>query len=87
MLTCGRNILSKFTNKEFKSEIERLLDNGADVNSINWNGRTFISHAAEYRQFHISQFLLKSGVNVDIRDFAGRIPFFFAAESDFSAII
>jgi hypothetical protein len=51
---CGRNILSKFTNKEFKSEIKRLLDNGADVNSMDWNRRTFIFYIAEYRQFHIS---------------------------------
>jgi hypothetical protein len=85
--TCGRNILSKLADKGPKSEIERLLDNGADVNSMDWNGRTPISHAAEYRQFHISQLLQKSGANVDTRDLAGRTPLSFAAESDSPAIV
>jgi ankyrin repeat protein len=45
----GRNLLSTLADKEPKSEVEKLLNNGADVNSTGWNGRTPLSHATEYR--------------------------------------
>jgi hypothetical protein len=83
----GRNLLSKLADKGPKREVERLLDNGDDVNSKDWNGRTPLSHAAEYRQFHISQLLLDRGAIVDTRDLAGRTPLSFAAESDCPLIV
>ena len=83
----GRNLLSRLADKGPKSEVERLLDNGDDVNSEDWNRRTPLSHAAEYRQFHISQLLLERGAIVDTRDLAGRTPLSFAAESDSPAIV
>jgi hypothetical protein len=83
----GRNLLSILASKGPKSEVERLLDNPDDVNSKDWNGRTPLSHAAEYRQFHISQLLLERGAIVDTRDLAGRTPLSFAAESDCPEIV
>lgn len=83
----GRNLLSKLADKGPKREVERLLDNGDDVNSEDWNGRTPLSHAAEYRQFHISQLLLERGAIVNTYDLAGRTPLSFAAESDCPAIV
>jgi ankyrin repeat protein len=83
----GRELLSTLADKGPKSEVERLLDDGADVNSMDWNKRTPLSHAAEYRQFDISQLLLERGATVDIRDLAGRTPLSFAAESDCAEIV
>ena len=87
MPNLGRNLLSRLAEKGPKSEVERLLNNGADVNSTDWNERTPLSHAAEYRQFGISRLLLERGAIVDTRDKAGRTPLSFAAESDRSAIV
>jgi hypothetical protein len=82
-----RDLLSTLVDKGPKSEVKRLLDNGADVNSKDWNGRSPLSHATEYRQFHISQLLLERGSIVDTRDLAGRTPLSFAAESDCRAVL
>jgi ankyrin repeat protein len=83
----GRGLLSVCAARGPESEVKRLLDEGGDVDSRDWNGRTPLSHAAEYRQIHISQLLLERGATVDTRDLMGRTPLSFAAESDCVEIV
>jgi ankyrin repeat protein len=83
----GRDLLSVLAAKGPRSEVEKLLDNGDDVDSRDWNGRTPLSHAAEYRQYNISLLLRERGATVDTRDLMGRTPLSFAAESDCVAIV
>ena len=80
--SCQRDLLSILAAKGPKHEVKILLDNGADVNKQDSNGRTPLSHAAEYRRFRTAQLLIERGADVDVPDFSGRAPISFAAESD-----
>jgi ankyrin repeat protein len=85
--TCGRNLLSRLADKGPLSEEMAQLNMGVDVNSKDHNGRTPLFHAADYRQYRISRYLLKKGADADVRDLAERTPLSFAAQSDCEYIV
>lgn len=52
--------------------VKMLLEKGADIESINWDGRTAL-HEAAFRS-KIVELLLKKGANVEARDKNGETP-------------
>ncbi|KAE8141014.1 ankyrin repeat-containing domain protein [Aspergillus pseudotamarii] len=65
-----------------REEIARLLvDNGADVNLSDCDGRTPLSFAAERSNDNTITMLLEKGAAVDAKDNTGRTPLSWAAEN------
>ena len=66
-----------------KEEIVRLLQNGADINEQNSDGRTALNNASFAHHTEIVQILLKNkNINVNLQNIGGWSPFYRACLDD-----
>ena len=48
--------------------LAKLLEYGADINARDWNGRTFLHHAAYQETSTVAEFLVEAGIDIDAID-------------------
>lgn len=68
-------------------QLRRLLEEGADINATNNNGRTALMGATSYRNRGIVKELLVEGANVDAADSRGRTALMMAVINNDADIV
>jgi uncharacterized protein len=63
------------------SEIQTILDNGIDVNSVDADNRTPLIHASIDKNIDLVKALIDWGANITIKDFQGMTALHFAAQN------
>ena len=69
------------------TDVEKLLANGAEVNSMDKEGRTPLHHVAFLGHIETAKVLIDHGANVNAMDDEGEIPLHLAAEGGWPEII
>ncbi|KAF3906944.1 hypothetical protein AA313_de0207952 [Arthrobotrys entomopaga] len=70
------------------SAVTMLVDNGADMEAKDWNGRTALLWAAEDGHEATVRFLIDNGADLNAKDrYYDRTPFIWAAENGHEAIV
>jgi ankyrin repeat protein len=65
--------------KEFKTNLERLINTGQNVNEPDKYNRSALHHAAIYGDVKLVDMLLDNGANIDLQDNYCRTPLWIAA--------
>jgi len=69
------------------TDVEKLLANGAEVNSMDKEGRTPLHHVAFLGHIETAKVLIDHGANVNAMDDEGETPLHLAAEGGWPEII
>ncbi|MEL6255370.1 MAG: ankyrin repeat domain-containing protein [Bacteroidota bacterium] len=72
---------SRGDNGEQPEEIQRLINAGADVEAVNFKGKTALHTAAKAGFTKVIEVLLENGANIESRDSQGETPLFSAFRS------
>jgi ankyrin repeat protein len=84
MDTSGLFALKYALIRRSNDEIQKLIDNGGNINQIDNKGRNLLHHAVNMSSatadatFETEQFLIDKGININLRDNKQRTPLHYA---------
>jgi ankyrin repeat protein len=78
----NKQLIGAFYNNSTLTDIQQILDRGANIELRDLNGRTLLHIAIEENaDFEIFSYLIESGANTNAQDMLGNTPLMFAVES------
>ncbi|MGE4131140.1 MAG: ankyrin repeat domain-containing protein [Bdellovibrionales bacterium] len=77
----GKEELREAVESGNLKDLQKYLDEGADINARLNNGRTMLIHATVQSQLRVIQFLVKKGADASIKDGAGKTALQYAIDN------